>query len=272
MTFVSPVNAPVPIAKIVSPSFMVCAGTIARANPSCAISAILRACALVILALVAIRPSVVFSPGRCGGRRPRSQELARVDEAAAISAACARHDLAGRGIDDVAGGVERDEGGDGEPVRQRDRRRADAALHRVTAAAELADRGAGAGADTAFGDGPSVAACAAAYPHEASGLINGLPPTGRSNSTAGGNDRHIGAAKRKADFALFEIPHHAAGRVEPESAAAREHDRVDLFDEIRRIEQIGLARSGAEPRTATPAVAPFSTRTTVHPVGRSVRV
>lgn len=57
---------PVPVAspKIVSPSNIECAGTMARARPSCATAASLEHCAFVRLALVATTPIVVFSgPG-----------------------------------------------------------------------------------------------------------------------------------------------------------------------------------------------------------------
>jgi hypothetical protein len=59
-TLTSPSRVPVASAKIVSPSPLVCEGTIARANPSCAIWATFLAWALVSFALVATTPSVVF--------------------------------------------------------------------------------------------------------------------------------------------------------------------------------------------------------------------
>ncbi len=44
--------------------------------------------------------------------------------------------------------------------------------------------------------------------------------------------------------ALVEPAHDAAGGVEPEGAAAGEHDRVDLLDEILGAQQVGLAGAG----------------------------
>ena len=49
------------------------------------------------------------------------------------------------------------------------------------------------------------------------------------------------AAEWKSDALVFEVLHHAAGRVESERAAAGEHDRVNLLNDVDRIEQIGLA-------------------------------
>ena len=63
-------SLPVAIAKIVSPSPGVWTGEIARANPSWAICATLRAWTLVSVALVATTPMVVFSTGRAGDGAP----------------------------------------------------------------------------------------------------------------------------------------------------------------------------------------------------------
>ena len=58
------------------------------------------------------------------------------------------------------------------------------------------------------------------------------------------HDRHLRVGDLEADLALVEIAHHAAGGVEAEGAAARQHDRVDALDAVRRIEQLDVARAG----------------------------
>ncbi len=127
------------------------------------------------------------------------------------------------------------------PIRQRDRGRADAALHRDRRRRRTCrTRGAGAGADAAFGDrsvgrglrsrvsarrvGPDRAACRRPEVEQ---------------STARRDDRHVRAAERqRRPCAPRDTRITPRRRIESERAAAREHDRVDLLDEIRRIEQI----------------------------------
>ena len=248
---------------------MVCAGTIVRAKPSCAMSAILRACALVSFALVAIdaKRGVLARPW-LRHRAAVPQDLARIDERVAIRPARASDDASGGGIDDVAGGVDRDQGGDGESARQRDRRGADAALHGLAAATELADRGAGTGADAAFGDGIGRRGFRGCVAARRVGPDQRLAADRQIEQHRGRHDRHIGAAERKADLPFFEIPHDAGRRIETEGAAAGEHDArgparrgwTDRADRFRACR----ARN-REPQT--PPVAPFSTRMTVQPVG-----
>ncbi len=81
----APARVPVASAKIASPSPEVCAGTIARARPSCAICAILVACVFVNAALVATTPIVVCCSGsgartacaECAARRGRRRAPCR---------------------------------------------------------------------------------------------------------------------------------------------------------------------------------------------------
>jgi hypothetical protein len=57
-------------------------------------------------------------------------------------------------------------------------------------------------------------------------------------------DRHDAGARLVPDALFLEVAHHTLGDVEPECAAARENDRVDLVDHVQRIQQVGFARSG----------------------------
>ena len=84
---------PVASAKIVSPSKGVCAGRIARANPSFAISAIRCTCAADSRAFVATTPIVVAWPGGvevavCADSQPfggRRVEARAIDDAAFVA-------------------------------------------------------------------------------------------------------------------------------------------------------------------------------------------
>ena len=58
------------------------------------------------------------------------------------------------------------------------------------------------------------------------------------------NDRNAGHADLDADAAGFQPAHHAAGRIQPEGAAAREHYRMHPVHQVDRREQVGLARAG----------------------------
>ena len=215
----------------------------------------------------------MFSPGRCAAVVPDRSSVRASRKLWPSLPRAPGDDAARRRIDDVAGGVEGDEGSDREPVRQRDRRRADAALHGVAAAAELADRRAGARADAAFGNravgrglrrriaarrvGPDRAACRRPADRTA-------PRPARSARTR----RRTGSRPcAPRDTSSRRSPHRARTRCRrrTRSRAPARRDSTDRADRSR-------ACPGAEPRTATPPVAPFSTRTTVHPVGRSVRV
>ncbi len=60
----------------------------------------------------------------------------------------------------------------------------------------------------------------------------------------GGDNRHFGDAGVESDLLLLEVAHHAPSRVEAKSGAARQKYRVNLFNEVERIQQVGLARAG----------------------------
>ena len=195
---------------------------------------------------------------RAGGAarlEPRRQLAAperahRADELRAVGGARAGDDAAGARIDDVADRVDGDERGDGDAA-DLDRCRADAALHRPADAEQLADRGAGAGADVALGE--RIARRRFARGVAGGGIgADARVADPEIEQDRRRNDRHDerrrdaidGRADRRADAALVEPAHHAARRVEAEGAAAGEHDRVHLVDRVDRIEQLGLARPG----------------------------
>jgi hypothetical protein len=78
-----------------------------------------------------------------------------------------------------------------------------------------------------------------------------------------------GAAKLHADAALVEPAHHAAGRIEPECAAARQQDRVDLLDCVERRQQLGFAGAGRRaPHVDAGHRAGLRQDPVVQPVGR----
>ena len=128
-------RVPVASAKTVSPSAGVCTGQIARANPSCAICASFAACVFVSRALVATTAErrVLGRRGGTGSAARRSRRTSASDRPSSVRTPATT--CAGRRIDDVADGVDRDERGDDQPVRQDDRGAADAAFHRALHAA-----------------------------------------------------------------------------------------------------------------------------------------
>ena len=240
--FASPARVPVASAKIASPSPDVCAGTMARAKPSCAICATFVACAFVRTALVATTPMVVFSSG-AGVRRKsaRRRQRADVGEALAVRRCACRRRRGRSRIDDVA-----------------------AALT-ATSAATTSPSGS---AIAALPRPPFIARCGppSCRPSRRRRRRRCLPPTGRSLAALRRRSRSRrpdGSSRRRRRDRKGSRParsgrprrrtrsrrraprgaHHAAGGVEAERAAAREHDRVHALDGRGRIEQIGLARA-----------------------------
>ncbi|MNT29468.1 hypothetical protein D3C72_1652080 [compost metagenome] len=48
----------------------------------------------------------------------------------------------------------------------------------------------------------------------------------------------------KADLLFFQVAHHAAGGVQPERAAARQHDGMHFFHHVDGVEQVGFTGAG----------------------------
>ena len=171
------------------------------------------------------------------------QDLSRVGEGA-VRVAYAGDDLAGGGIDDVADGIDRDDGGDDEAARQDNRRAADARFHRPAGSAELADGRARAGADRSFRHrcgrrrrGGFVAAVGG-RPHFRVSADAEIEQDRRRD------DRHFRGARGPADVVLLEPADRPRRRVEAERAAAGQDDRVDLVDHVERVQEIRFARAG----------------------------
>ena len=210
-----------------------------------------------------------------GPRRSRAagpQELSRVGERLAVRGAHAGHDLAVRGIDDVAGRVDDDERGDDQAVGQRDgarcRRRPSCCVPSPPAL-------------------PTVAPAPAPMLPSATGASSPLaPPDSRSRRPAGSGRRR--PTDRRAPRPARSA--RARGRTRSRSGFSSRYrmtpdaeSRPNALPPERTIacaiwtRLTGLSRSvsrvaGAEPRTSTPAVAPASARITVQPVGRSASV
>ena len=124
---------PVAAANTVSPSSAVCAGWIARASPSCAITANCLACALVSVASVATMAIVVFSPGpplATGIEGRRRRHCHRKSEPAELAVLLERRrpELALVPDVDAAAGVDRDQRPDGVAAARHCRGRAEPAL------------------------------------------------------------------------------------------------------------------------------------------------
>src|SRR6185436_2068089 len=174
--------------------------------------------------------------------RAGAKHLARIGDVT-VRVACARDHGAVRGVDDVADRVDGDDGADDQAVRQGDRRGSDPRLHRHAAAANLADRRAGARADVSFSDrtaggsAGSLIATLRCRPR----LVSAEPEVEQDRRRHDGNDTGAGL---EADVLFLEVLHDALRRVEAKRAAAGEDNRVHALDEIGGIEQVGLARAG----------------------------
>ena len=73
-----------------------------------------------------------------------------------------------------------------------------------------------------------------------------LVPAGQEIEQDGArHDRHARLAHGKAAADLAQVSLHAGGGVQSEGRAARQHDGVDAFHGLRRVEQGGLARAGS---------------------------
>ena len=57
------------------------------------------------------------------------------------------------------------------------------------------------------------------------------------------HDRHARLADLEAAALFAQVGLHAGGGVEPEGRTARQHNGIDAFDRLRRVEQRGLARA-----------------------------
>ena len=216
-----------------SPSKRVATGRSDRASPSCALSARSRHSTFEHRASVATTTSVVCSPGPSGGSGNAA-------------------DVGGRGragddravvVDHVADRVDDRERADGrvadahrraaEPTRRhRDARRATSRPSRRCPRRR----------DRARARRPRPRPQPRAAPSAAVGCTP--PDATRSKIAAVGTIGTGPGARPEAATARREVRHHAVGGREPERRATGEHDRVDVLDELRRLEQRGLARRG----------------------------
>ena len=204
------------------------------------------ASAFVRRALVATTAIVVFSPafGAFPEGRDCPHQHARVGEALAILGAHTGDDGAGRRIDDVADGVDRDQRGDDQAVRKRDCRGAHTGLHRAVAAGGFANRRTGSGADVAFSHcSVSCRGCRTvpAVGGRSDTRVAAKPEVHQDRSW---RNRNNGAGDLEADLLLRQVTRDAIANGEPIGASAGEKDRIDVLDTVHRVEQGDIACAG----------------------------
>ena len=272
-----PVQRPVASENTVSPSPTVCDGGIARARPSSAISA--------------TRFDLVLVSRGVGGDERDRRVLARRGAAASVSApersSCAHRralavgvphagdDRAGRGIDDVADGVDRDDRGDDQAVGQRDGCRCRCRpSSRARGPADLADRGAGAGADVAFRTGPSLRrAPRGSRSRRSAGSSGCRRSRGRRGSRPARSARRRPRRRASRCCALRDSAPTPCAASRPKALPPESTIALTLSTMLSGSSRSVSRVPGAPPRCETPPTAPSpSTRTTVQPVGRSVSV
>ena len=226
-----------------------------RARPSCDIVARRAARCLVERGVGGDDADRGGGAGQDAGRhqaaRQRRGDATR--RAAVELAAAGDHARAGR-VDHVAGGVDRDERSDAHAV-DLEAGAADAALHRVRDAEQLAHRRAGARADVALRrrlrpTRPRTRRSPLAH----RGGCARRPATGRTTPPPARSAPAPGRPSKP--MAVFVEPaHHAAGGVESERAAAGEqHARAPGRPGCRGASRSVSRVPGAAPRTSTPQV------------------
>ena len=222
----------------------VCAGTIARATPSCAICATFVACVLVSGRWSRPRRS------SCS-RRPFNDDFAPPRGAASRTSASPLpsavrtpgHDPARRRIDDVADGVDGDEGGDDEPVGQgrstRCRCRPSSpgrARPACRPSPRLRRRRCPRRSDRRSRSWPRR------YPQSAVGRIFGLPTPRSKRIAAGtiGTRPPVVRSRRPVRRGSASRPRRRRGR----TRCRRTARSLDLVDEVDRVQQVRFARAG----------------------------
>ena len=125
--------------------------------------------------------------------------------------------------------------------------------------ADLAERRARAGADTAFDHGSGRRGLRGAI-SAIGGRADPRVAHTKIEDRCAGHDRNVTVAVDNADVLLFEVVQHAVAGGEAEQASARERDPVDLLDHLCRAEEVGIARRRCTAAHLDAAVAPDSTR------------
>ena len=150
------------------------------------------------------------------------------------------HDGAARHVQDIAERIDGHQGAHRRSVGQAHGGRAQATLGGPFHAAELAHRGAGAGAHTAFGHRPRAGRLAG---REA--LPRTRPHVGAAHAQveegSRGHDGHARHAQVHAVAAALQPLGHAVGDRQAESAAAGDHDGVRNVHQVHRVQRVGLA-------------------------------
>jgi hypothetical protein len=117
---------------------------------------------------------------------------------------------------------------------------ADAGFCGAVDAEKLADRTARSCADVALRDGGIHRCLGGGIAHWRIGPAVGVADA-QVKKDGRGDNRDAHDAGIKADAALFAPAHHARGGVQPEGAAAGQHQRVDAFDQVAWPQRLQLA-------------------------------
>ena len=191
-------------------------------------------------------------PGLAG-----AQQRSRVGEAA-IRVADPGDDLPGVRIDDVADGVDRDDGAHAQAVGQGDAVAAHASLHGAHRPARLAHCRARARADRSFLHRLGRRSCGSAVAAVRGRTNLGIAANRQVEQDGGGHDWDLGNAHVPTDAVLLEPADCPGGRLEPEGAAARQDDGVHLVHHVGRIQEIGFARARCAAALRNAARGPFT--------------
>ena len=164
-----------------------------------------------------------------------------VEEGLSVRCARAGDNLAGFWINNVTNAIHRNNCPDHDPIRQPNTRSTDAAFHPLSTV-ELSNGCARTSPNTAFFEGTGL--CVHRCP--IAGVRIGTNPAVTHievKKDRRRHDRDFPAGECVSVPVFFQIAGNTGCRIQPECAAAREHDRVHLVDAVGRFEQIGFVRS-----------------------------
>ena len=171
----------------------------------------------------------------------RAAGTAGVEQSQAVFGAGTRNYLGSVGVEHVTQGIAGNQCAHGDATHGNGRG-AHAALHGPLHAKNLADHGAGASAYIALGR--IIARCGGTGGIAGGGVgADAHVAHQQVKQHGGGHDGQAAYRHVKAHAAFLQPAHGAGGGLQPPGAAASQHDGVHLFNQIARVEQVGLARA-----------------------------
>ncbi len=147
-------------------------------------------------------------------------------------------------VHNIPESVHHDDGSHNHPPGEMDRTGAQAPLGRPLDSKKFSDARPGPRPKAAFLHLPGMAVQTGLVTHGGVGADPALTQAEIENDSRR-DDGNFACRGLIPDVLLFEIPHDASGGIQPKRAAAGEKDRVDLVDEMERVERVRLPGPGS---------------------------